>query len=127
MRVRTSRREGMEFDAGAFAARVRCIRQRLPCLHRVVRDAAAAGNWSTDLFFVLGSVVLLFIQGYNAQAVTTEDQVVIAAEVMVASSRDFGRLEPMLRAGRRELESGRRRRATGGGARRRRLLAPPSR
>ena len=40
-----------------------------------------------------------FIQGYNAQAVTTEDQVVIAAEVMVASP-DFGHLEPMLHAAR---------------------------
>ena len=40
-----------------------------------------------------------FIQGYNAQAVTTEDQVVIAAEVMVASP-DFGHLEPMLDAAR---------------------------
>jgi transposase len=45
-----------------------------------------------------------FIQGYNAQAVTTEDQVVIAAEVMVASP-DFGHLEPMLHAARRELET----------------------
>jgi hypothetical protein len=44
-----------------------------------------------------------FIQGYNAQAVTTEDQVVIAAEVMVASP-DFGHLEPMLHAARSELE-----------------------
>jgi transposase len=45
-----------------------------------------------------------FIQGYNAQAVTTEDQVVIAAEVMVASP-DFGHLEPMLHATRQELET----------------------
>ena len=45
-----------------------------------------------------------FIQGYNAQAVTTEDQVVIAAEVMVASP-DFGHLEPMVRAARAELEA----------------------
>jgi transposase len=45
-----------------------------------------------------------FIQGYNAQAVTTEDQVVIAAEVMVASP-DFGHLEPMLNATRQELEA----------------------
>jgi len=45
-----------------------------------------------------------FIQGYNAQAVTTEDQVVIAAEVMVASP-DFGHLEPMLHAAGRELEA----------------------
>ena len=44
-----------------------------------------------------------FIQGYNAQAVTTEDQVVIAAEVMVASP-DFGHLEPMLGAACSELE-----------------------
>src|SRR5215203_3294159 len=47
-----------------------------------------------------------FIQGYNAQAVTTEDQVVIAAEVMVASP-DFGHLEPMLDAAGRELEAAR--------------------
>jgi transposase len=45
-----------------------------------------------------------FIQGYNAQAVTTEDQVVIAAEVMVASP-DFGHLEPMVQAAGRELEA----------------------
>ena len=45
-----------------------------------------------------------FIQGYNAQAVTTEDQVVIAAEVMVASP-DFGHLEPMLGAACSELEA----------------------
>src|SRR5215213_7361490 len=45
-----------------------------------------------------------FIQGYNAQAVTTEDQVVIAAEVMVASP-DFGHLEPMLDAASWELEA----------------------
>jgi hypothetical protein len=45
-----------------------------------------------------------FIQGYNAQAVTNEHQVVIAAEVMVASP-DFGHLEPMLNAARGELEA----------------------
>jgi transposase len=45
-----------------------------------------------------------FVQGYNAQAVTTEDQFVIAAEVMVASP-DFGHLEPMLNAASRELEA----------------------
>jgi hypothetical protein len=43
-----------------------------------------------------------WVQGYNAQAVTTEDQVVIAAEVHV-SSADFGQLEPMIAAARREL------------------------
>jgi transposase len=43
-----------------------------------------------------------WVQGYNAQAVATEDQVVIAAEVTVASP-DFGHLEPMIRAARDEL------------------------
>jgi hypothetical protein len=45
-----------------------------------------------------------FIQGYNAQAVTNEQQIVIAAEVMTAAP-DFGHLEPMLDATRRELEA----------------------
>jgi Transposase DDE domain len=44
-----------------------------------------------------------WLQGYNAQAVATEDQIVIAAEVHV-SSADFGQLEPMVTAARRELD-----------------------
>src|ERR671934_344164 len=43
-----------------------------------------------------------WVQGYNAQAVTTKDQIVIAAEVHV-SSADFGQLEPMVAAPRDEL------------------------
>src|SRR3954471_21341440 len=43
------------------------------------------------------------IQGYNAQAVCNERQIVIAAEVMVASP-DFGHLEPMLNAAEHELQ-----------------------
>jgi transposase len=43
-----------------------------------------------------------FIQGYNAQAVTNEHQIVLAADVMVASP-DFGHLEPMLDAAQHEL------------------------
>jgi transposase len=43
-----------------------------------------------------------FIQGYNAQAVTNEQQIVLAAEVMVAAP-DFGHLEPMVQATQREL------------------------
>ena len=38
-----------------------------------------------------------WVQGYNAQAVCTEQQIVIAAEVTVASP-DFGHLEPMIAA-----------------------------
>ena len=45
-----------------------------------------------------------FIQGYNAQAVTNEHQIVLAAEVMTAGG-DFGHLEPMLDATRRELDA----------------------
>src|SRR5438046_1600077 len=45
-----------------------------------------------------------FIQGYNAQAVTNEHQIVIAAEVKTAAP-DFGHLEPMLDATRRELDA----------------------
>jgi transposase len=43
-----------------------------------------------------------WVQGYNAQAVTTADQIVIAAEVHV-SSADFGQLGPMVAAARAEL------------------------
>jgi transposase len=44
-----------------------------------------------------------WVQGYNAQAVTTAEQIVIAAEVNV-DSPDFGHLEPMVAAARAELE-----------------------
>jgi hypothetical protein len=43
-----------------------------------------------------------WLQGYNAQAATNEQQIVLAAEVMV-SSPDFGHLEPMFAATGREL------------------------
>src|SRR5215217_3046495 len=43
-----------------------------------------------------------WVQGYNAQAVCTERQIVIAAEVTV-DSPDFGHLEPMLAAAETEL------------------------
>jgi hypothetical protein len=44
-----------------------------------------------------------FVQGYNAQLVTSKDQVIIAAEVNVDTS-DFGHLEPMVTAAHVELE-----------------------
>ena len=43
-----------------------------------------------------------WVQGYNAQAVVTEQQIVIAAEVTV-DSPDFGHLEPMVNAAQAEL------------------------
>jgi hypothetical protein len=43
-----------------------------------------------------------FIQGYNAQAVTNEHQVILAAEIETVGA-DFGHLEPMLDAAQREV------------------------
>ncbi len=43
-----------------------------------------------------------FLQGYNAQAVTNEHQVILAAEIETVGG-DFGHLEPMLDATQREL------------------------
>ena len=45
-----------------------------------------------------------FIQGYNAQAVTTGDQIIVAADVMVGGT-DQGLLEPMIRAAAAEREA----------------------
>jgi len=43
-----------------------------------------------------------YVQGYNAQVVTNENQIVVAAEITV-DSPDFGHLEPMFDAAEREL------------------------
>jgi hypothetical protein len=43
-----------------------------------------------------------FVQGYNAQAVCNEQQIVVAAEVSV-SSADFGQMGPMIEKARVEL------------------------
>jgi hypothetical protein len=45
-----------------------------------------------------------WLQGYNAQAASNEHRIVIAAEIQVISP-DFGHLEPLVTAARRELES----------------------
>ena len=44
-----------------------------------------------------------FIQGYNAQAVTTQAQIIVAAEITTEGS-DFRQLHPMIDAAERELE-----------------------
>lgn len=44
-----------------------------------------------------------YVQGYNAQAVATEEQVVIAAEI-TTSTVDWSQLDPMVSAARLELE-----------------------
>jgi hypothetical protein len=43
-----------------------------------------------------------YIQGYNAQAVVNEQQIVIAAEITTAAG-DFSHLRPMLTAALKEL------------------------
>ena len=45
-----------------------------------------------------------WIQGYNAQAVTNEHQIVLAAEIATVGA-DFGHLEPMLDAAQHELHA----------------------
>jgi hypothetical protein len=45
-----------------------------------------------------------WIQGYNAQAVTNEFQIVLAAEIATVGA-DFGHLEPMLDAAQQELQA----------------------
>ena len=68
-----------------------------------VPPATPAGKINTtDLDARLVKGMRGWLQGYNAQAVTNEDQIVLAAEVMVASP-DFGHLEPMVTAAQTEL------------------------
>jgi transposase len=45
----------------------------------------------------------VFVQGYNAQAVVTENQIVLAAEITTEAT-DFSQLAPMIDATKRELE-----------------------
>jgi Transposase DDE domain len=45
----------------------------------------------------------VFVQGYNAQAVVTENQIVLAAEISTEPT-DFSQLAPMINATKRELE-----------------------
>ena len=45
-----------------------------------------------------------YMQGYNAQAVCNEQQIVIAAEI-TGDSPDFGHLQPMITATQRELQA----------------------
>ena len=45
-----------------------------------------------------------YVQGYNAQAVATEDQIIVAAEV-TTDENDVGQLHPMLAATANELRA----------------------
>lgn len=65
-------------------------------------DTPQASINTTDLDSRLVKGMRGWIQGYNAQAATNEQQIVLAAELMIASP-DFGHLEPLLTATEREL------------------------
>jgi hypothetical protein len=103
----TARSSGANANHEAYRARgvmkdgspVRRPAQALPA----AGDAAGKVNL-TDPDSRLVKGMRGWLQGYNAQAVTNERQIVIAAEVMVASP-DFGHLEPMLNAARSELRA----------------------
>ena len=45
-----------------------------------------------------------YVQGYNAQAVTTEGQIIVAAEI-ATDGLDFAQLDPMISAAERELDA----------------------
>jgi transposase len=45
-----------------------------------------------------------YVQGYNAQTVTTRDQIIVAAEI-APDGLDFAQLDPMVSAAERELEN----------------------
>ena len=66
-----------------------------------------------------------YVQGYNAQAVVTEQQIVIAAEVNI-DPQDFSHLGPMVTAARAELERAGVTEPVGIVSRGRRLLALPT-
>jgi hypothetical protein len=46
-----------------------------------------------------------WLQGYNAQTAINEQQIVVAAAEITVDSPDFGHLEPILTAARRELDA----------------------
>jgi hypothetical protein len=84
-------------------------------------DAPAGKINTTDLDSRNVKTPRSYTQGYNAQAVVSEQQIVLAAEV-TASSPDFGHLTPMIDAARR-AQGCRRDRDTGRRGRRHRVLA----
>jgi transposase len=75
---------------------------RPPVEHRAPGDTPAGRRNVTDLDSRPVKTPRGFIQGYNAQAVCTDDQIVIAAE-LVCNSSDGGQLAPMIAAARQEL------------------------
>jgi hypothetical protein len=89
-RARGISRDGRRFGGGP------------PTPHRVPDTPAGKIN-TTDPDSRLMKVTGGYVQGYNAQAAVSEEQIVLAAEISV-DSPDFGHLEPMVAATVTELE-----------------------
>jgi hypothetical protein len=73
-----------------------------PSPHRVPDTPTGKFN-TTDPDSRLMKVTDGYVQGYNAQAAVSKEQIVLAAEISV-DSPDFGHLEPMVEATVAELE-----------------------
>lgn len=91
----------LQARAAIEAERGRKLRGRKPIPPRAEVDPSARAN-VTDPDSRLVRASRGFVQGYNAQAVCTETQVILAAELST-DSPDGRLLEPMIRAARDEL------------------------
>jgi len=78
-------------------------RKRFEAATRPVRQANPQYNFTdADSKIMLDSSSDSFVQGYNAQIVVDEAQVIVAAEV-VSQTNDRGQLAPMVKAAQQEL------------------------
>jgi len=78
--------------------------RRLP--RRATRELPATPDGTVNLTDPDTQLMMghkLFVQGYNAQAAVTEDQIVLAAEISTRAG-DFPNLRPMIAATQRELQ-----------------------
>jgi transposase len=74
-----------------------------PSPHQVPDTPAGKINTTDPDSRLLKAAGIGYVQGYNAQAAVSEEQIVLAAEISV-DSPDFGHLEPMVEATEAELE-----------------------
>ena len=93
----------LQARAAIEAQRGRKLRGRKPVAPAAAVDPSARAN-VTDPDSRLVRAPRGFVQGYNAQAVCTETQVILAAELST-DSPDGRLIEPMIRAARDELSA----------------------
>src|SRR5512132_3219733 len=74
-----------------------------PSPHRLPDSPAGKINTTDPDSRLLKAAGIGYVQGYNAQAAVSEEQIVLAAEIAV-DSPDFGHLEPMVDATACELQ-----------------------